>query len=98
MFTKVIIVVDEWVNVQDVAQVAWLGFMNIDPQRDCFFVEGPVDTLNHASPQWNFGSKMGVDATQKVPEEGHPRPWPEVISMSPETKEKVTRRWAEYGF
>ncbi len=97
MFTKVIIVVDDWVDVQNVAQVAWLGFMNIDPQRDCFFVEGPVDTLNHASPQWNFGSKMGVDATEKLPEEGHPRGWPDVITMSAEIKEKVTRRWAEYG-
>ena len=97
MFTKVIIVVDEWVNVHDLAQVAWLGFMNIDPKRDCFFTEGPVDTLNHASPEWNFGSKMGVDATEKLAEEGHPRGWPEVISMSPEVKDQVTRRWAEYG-
>ncbi len=98
MFTKVIIVVDEWVNVQDVSQVAWLGFMNIDPKRDCFFVEGPVDTLNHASPEWNFGSKMGVDATRKLPEEGHPRGWPDLIEMSPEMRDQVSRRWSEYGF
>lgn len=97
MFTKVIIVVDEWVSVHDLSQVAWLTFMNIDPKRDCFFVEGPVDTLNHASPEWNFGSKMGVDATAKRPEEGHPRPWPEIITMTPEMKEQVSRRWAEYG-
>lgn len=97
MFTKVIILVDEWVNVQNLSEVAWLSFMNIDPKRDCFFVEGPVDTLNHASPEWNFGSKMGVDATRKLPEEGHPRPWPDPIEMDPQVKEKVTRRWAEYG-
>ena len=97
MFTKVIIVVDEWVDAQNLSDVAWLAFMNIDPKRDCFFVEGPVDTLNHASPEWNFGSKMGVDATRKLPEEGHPRPWPEVIEMDPRVKEQVTRRWAEYG-
>ncbi len=97
MFTKVIILVDEWVNVQDLSQVAWLAFMNMDPQRDCFFVEGPVDTLNHASAQWNYGSKMGVDATKKLPEEGHPRPWPEPIVMTKEIQEKVTRRWSEYG-
>ncbi len=97
MFTKVIILVDEWVDVQNLSQVAWLGFMNIDPQRDCFFVEGPVDTLNHASPQWNFGSKMGIDATRKLAEEGHPRLWPDPIEMSAETKEKVTRRWSEFG-
>ena len=97
MFTKVIIVVDEWVDVHNLSEVAWLGFMNIDPKRDCFFVEGPVDTLNHASPEWNFGSKMGIDATAKLPQEGHPRPWPEVIEMSPEMKAQVTRRWAEYS-
>jgi 4-hydroxy-3-polyprenylbenzoate decarboxylase len=85
------------VNVHDLSQVAWLAFMNIDPQRDCFFVEGPVDNLNHASPQWNFGSKMGVDATRKLPEEGHPRPWPKPIVMSNEIKEKVAGRWKEYG-
>jgi 4-hydroxy-3-polyprenylbenzoate decarboxylase len=97
MFTKVIIVVDEWVNVHDLSQVAWASFMNIDPKRDCFFVEGPVDTLNHASPEWNFGSKMGIDATTKLPDEGHPRPWPAPIVMTSEIKEKVTRRWREYG-
>ncbi len=97
MFTKIIIVVDAWVDAQNLSQVAWLAFMNIDPKRDCFVVEGPVDTLNHASPQWNFGSKMGVDATRKLPEEGHPRPWPEPIEMSPDVKERVTRRWFEYG-
>ncbi len=97
MFTKVIIVVDQTVNVQNVSEVAWLAFMNIDPQRDCFFVQGPVDTLNHASPEWNYGSKMGVDATAKRPEEGHPRGWPDPIAMSPEIQTLVTRRWAEYG-
>ena len=95
--TKVIILVDEWVNVQNLSEVAWLAFMNIDPKRDCFFVEGPVDTLNHASPEWNFGSKMGIDATTKLPEEGHTRGWPDLIEMSPEMKAQVTRRWAEYG-
>ncbi|MDO8730909.1 MAG: menaquinone biosynthesis decarboxylase [Candidatus Omnitrophota bacterium] len=97
MFTKVIIVVDEWVDVQNASQVAWLAFMNIDPKRDCFFVEGPVDTLNHASPEWNFGSKMGVDATAKLPEEGHSRGWPDLIEMDPKVREQVSRRWAEYG-
>lgn len=97
MFTKVIIVVDAEVDAQNASDVAWLAFMNIDPKRDCFFVDGPVDTLNHASPEWNFGSKMGVDATRKLPEEGHSRPWPEIIAMSPAIREQVTRRWSELG-
>ncbi len=97
MFTKVILVVDADVDVHNLSQVAWLAFMNIDPQRDCFFVQGPVDTLNHASPEWNYGSKMGVDATRKLKEEGHPRPWPAPIVMTPEIQALVTRRWTEYG-
>ena len=96
-FTKVIILVDEWVDVHNLSEVAWLAFMNIDPKRDCFFVEGPVDTLNHASPEWNFGSKVGVDATRKLPEEGHPRGWPDPIEMTPEIRQQVTRRWSELG-
>ena len=96
-FTKVIIVVDRDVDVHNLSQVAWLSFMNIDPQRDCFFVQGPVDTLNHASPEWNYGSKMGVDATRKLKEEGHPRGWPDLIVMTPEMQQLVTRRWSEYG-
>jgi len=97
MFTKVIILVDDDVDVHNLSQVAWLSFMNIDPKRDCFFVEGPVDTLNHASPEWNYGSKMGIDATRKMKEEGHPRDWPDVIEMTSEMKTQVTRRWKEYG-
>lgn len=96
-FTKVIILVDAHVDVQNLSEVAWLAFMNIDPKRDCFFVDGPVDTLNHASPEWNYGSKMGIDATTKLPEEGHSRGWPEIIEMSPEVREQVTRRWSEFG-
>jgi 4-hydroxy-3-polyprenylbenzoate decarboxylase len=40
---------------------------------------------------------MGLDATAKFPEEGHPRPWPPDIEMTPEVQALVTRRWAEYG-
>ena len=37
---------------------------------------GPVDSLDHSSRLPNFGSKMGIDATRKWPEEGFTRPWP----------------------
>lgn len=89
MFTKIIVVVDEEVDVQDLSEVLWRVGNNIDPQRDICFVRGPVDILDHAAPQAGFGSKMGVDATRKLPAEGFDRPWPEVIEMSPEVKARL---------
>ena len=35
---------------------------------------GPVDSLDHSSRLPNYGSKMGIDATSKWPEEGFTRP------------------------
>lgn len=97
MFTKVIVVVDEEVNVQDLSEVRWKVLNNIDPERDVFFVRGPVDVLNHAAPVPNFGSKMGIDATRKLPQEGHPREWPEEIRPDREVAAQIERRWKEFG-
>ncbi len=97
MFTKIIIVCDHTVDVQNPSEVAWKVFNNIDPQRDVFFVQGPLDVLDHASNTPNYGSKMGIDATKKWPSEGHTRDWPDDILMSKEIKELVTRRWKDYG-
>ena len=97
MFSKCIVVVDEDVNVQNVSEVAWRALNNIDPQRDIEFVMGPVDSLDHASRLANFGSKMGIDATRKWPEEGFTRPWPGVLEMSPEIKRRVDDLWKQAG-
>ena len=97
MFSKVIIVVDEDVNVHDPQEVAWKALNHIDPERDTQFVLGPVDQLDHSARLENFGSKMGVDATRKWPSEGFNRRWPDEIRMSPQVVEKVSRRWKEYG-
>jgi 4-hydroxy-3-polyprenylbenzoate decarboxylase len=97
MVTKVIVVVDADVNLRDYAEVTWKGLNHIDPERDTEFVLGPVETLDHASRLPRYGSKMGIDATKKWPEEGFTRPWPDEIVMSPEIKALVDRRWAEYG-
>ncbi len=95
MFTKIIIVVDEDVDVQNMHDVIWRLGNNIDPLRDTTFVEGPVDVLNHASPVQNFGSKMGIDATKKLPEEGFTREWPPEIVMSDEVKARIDSIWSE---
>ena len=97
MFTKMIIVVDSWVNVHDWSEVVWRMGNNVDPARDVIITQGPVDVLNHASPLPNFGGKMGIDATKKWKEEGFEREWPPDIEMSQKIKELVNRRWKEYG-
>jgi 4-hydroxy-3-polyprenylbenzoate decarboxylase len=97
MLSKFIIVVDEDVNVQNLHEVLFRVGNNVDPRRDTMIVDGPVDALDHSSPYEKYGSKMGLDATAKLPEEGHPRPWPPDIEMTPEIKALVTKRWAEYG-
>ncbi len=69
-FTKFIVVVDEHVNVHDEQDVLFHLFANCDPARDTEVVHGPVDILDHASPDLGAGSKMGFDATAKLPAEG----------------------------
>jgi 4-hydroxy-3-polyprenylbenzoate decarboxylase len=97
MFTKCIVVVDEDVDVQNFSEVAWRALNNIDPERDIQFTMGPIDSLDHASRLINYGSKMGVDATRKWPGEGFTRPWPDVIRMSPEVKQRVDELWKLAG-
>ena len=93
MFTKIIIVFDKEVDVQNISEALWRLGNNIDPKRDIIFSEGPVDALDHAAPQPLFGSKMGIDATRKWKEEGFKRQWPDVVEMDKEIKEKIDNLW-----
>jgi 4-hydroxy-3-polyprenylbenzoate decarboxylase len=93
MFTKCIIVVDEDVDVQDVADVTLKVLNNIDPERDIQFTLGPVDSLDHAARLPNYGSKMGIDATRKWSTEGFLRSWPDEIVMDAKTRAQVEAKW-----
>jgi len=95
--TRSIFIFDEDCNVQDVHEVAWRAFNNMDPKRDMVFSEGPIDELDHSANEDFIGSKVGVDCTRKSETEGMKRPWPEDMIMTDEVKELVTRRWSEYG-
>ncbi|HKW90001.1 MAG TPA: menaquinone biosynthesis decarboxylase [Candidatus Acidoferrales bacterium] len=97
MFTKVIVVVDHDVDVQNHREVIWKSLCAIDPQRDIEFVLGPVDTLEHAARMQDFGSKMGIDATRKWTSEGFSRPWPDEIRMDPAIKSRVDTLWKTLG-
>jgi 4-hydroxy-3-polyprenylbenzoate decarboxylase len=95
--TRCIVVVDDDVDVQDASQVAFRAFSNVDPGRDVLIVDGPVDALDHAAPYFAYGAKIGFDATRKWEGEGVVRPWPDLAVMSDEVKERVERRWTEFG-
>lgn len=97
MLTKVVIVVDHDVDVQNWREVAWKALCAIDPERDVQFVLGPVDTLDHAARRQDFGSKMGIDATRKWPSEGFDRPWPDEIRMNEVTIRRINALWTELG-
>ncbi len=97
MFTKCIVVVDEDCDVQDLGEVVLRAANNIDPERDIQFTLGPVDSLDHASRLPNFGSKMGIDATQKWPAEGFNRVWPPMIEMDAATRARVDAIWGKLG-
>ena len=61
-----------------------------DPQRDALFTRGPADVLDHATTDLAIGTKLGIDATHKLPgEAGIPREWPPLIRMDEAVKKKV---------
>jgi 4-hydroxy-3-polyprenylbenzoate decarboxylase len=97
MLAKTIVVVSEHVNVHDLSEVAWRATGNIDPRRDLVILEGPMDDLDHAALRHRYGGKLGVDATEKGPLDDVAQAWPEEIRMSDDVRDRVTRRWKDYG-
>jgi len=95
--SRCVVVVDHDVDVQNVSEVAFQAFSNVDVGRDMLVTEGPVDALDHAAPYFAYGAKVGFDATRKWPGEGVVRPWPEELRMSEDVVAAVDRRWREYG-
>ena len=59
------------------------------PQRDSLFTKGSSDVLDHATSEIASGSKLGLDATKKIPGEGFKRPWPPLIKMDAAVKQKI---------
>jgi 4-hydroxy-3-polyprenylbenzoate decarboxylase len=91
MFTKYIVVVDDDVDVHNTSEVLFRLCANTDPQRDSIFTKGPSDVLDHATSEIASGSKLGIDATKKLPGEGFKRPWPPLIKMDAAVKAKVEK-------
>ena len=89
MFTKYIVVVDEDVDVHNTSEVLFRLCANTDPQRDTILTKGPADVLDHATSELAIGSKLGFDATRKLPGEGFKRDWPPLIKMDLAVKQKI---------
>jgi 4-hydroxy-3-polyprenylbenzoate decarboxylase len=96
--TKIFVVVDEDVNVHDINDVIWAITTRADAARDMIIINNtPTDTLDPASPLVNFGSKLGIDATQKTKEEGYEREIQEQVKVDDATKNLVDSKWSSYG-
>jgi 4-hydroxy-3-polyprenylbenzoate decarboxylase len=94
---KVIVIVDDDIDVKNAQDVWWYALNNIDPERDIRFTFGPADDLDHSSRGPAFGSKMGIDGTRKLAEEGFTRVWPEVIHMDDAVRAKIDALWPSLG-
>jgi 4-hydroxy-3-polyprenylbenzoate decarboxylase len=97
MYTKFVIVTDDDVNARDWKDVIWAMTTRMDPRRDCTFIDdSPIDYLDFASPVSGLGSKIGMDATNKLPGETT-REWGEPITMDVTIKERIDELWNELG-
>lgn len=93
-YTKFVIVTDDDIDVRDWAQVLWAISTRVDPARDTMLVENtPIDYLDFASPVAGVGSKLGIDATNKLPGETSRR-WSRPIVPDPGIERRVDALWS----
>ncbi|MGE5339060.1 MAG: 4-hydroxy-3-polyprenylbenzoate decarboxylase [Gemmatimonadota bacterium] len=97
MYTKFIVVIDDDVNARDWKEVIWAITTRVDPARDTVIVDNtPIDYLDFASPVAGLGSKMGIDATNKLPGETQ-REWGRPITMDASVRARIDSIWSELG-
>ena len=97
MYTKFVVVVDEDINIRRWEDVIWAITTRMDPMRDTVMIDNtPIDYLDFASPVAGLGSKMGLDATNKIAGETE-REWGSTITMSDEVKARIDSLWQDLG-
>jgi len=97
MYTKFIVVLDHDVNIRDWKEVIWAITTRVDPARDTLMAENtPIDYLDFASPVSGLGSKMGIDATNKLPGETQ-REWGTPIVMDAAVEARIDELFARLG-
>jgi 4-hydroxy-3-polyprenylbenzoate decarboxylase len=93
MYTKFVIIVDDDIDVKDWKEVIWAMTTRVDPTRDTTLIDNtPIDYLDFASPVSGLGSKMGIDATNKLPGETD-REWGTPIVMNDDVIQRVDDIW-----
>ncbi len=96
-YTKFVVVVDSDINIRDPRAVIWAICSRVDPSRDVFIIpDTPFDSLDFACARPGLGSRMGIDATIKIPPESD-QVWGEALAPDPAIQALCDRRWAEYG-
>ena len=76
---EIVIALEGHVDIENISTVMWKFFNNLDPKRDFYFEAG----------------RLGIDVTQKFPEEGYQQNWPDEIEMTSEIKTQVDKRWSD---
>ena len=95
MYTKFVIIVDDDIDVKDWKEVIWAMTTRVDPTRDTTLINNtPIDYLDFASPVSGLGSKMGIDATNKLPGETS-REWGVPIVMDDDIIQRVDDIWSD---
>lgn len=96
-YTKLLIIVDEDIDVRSWDDVMWAVATRSDASRDLVTVSAtPIDYLDFASPHAGLGGKLGIDATNKIAPETD-REWGSVLRMSPDVVAKVDAIWNGLG-
>ncbi|MDH5353572.1 MAG: UbiD family decarboxylase, partial [Gammaproteobacteria bacterium] len=97
MYTKFVIVVDDDIDARNWEDIIWAISTRVDPARDTTIIENtPIDYLDFASPVSGLGSKMGLDATNKLPGETA-REWGTPIEMDQAVVRRIDEIWDQLG-
>lgn len=96
-YTKLIIIVDDDIDIRDWRDISWAIATRLDPSRDLTILERtPIDNLDFASPAPGLGGKLGIDATNKIGSETS-RAWGRVLAMDPAVSRRIDELWDRLG-
>ncbi|AKZ65671.1 4-hydroxy-3-polyprenylbenzoate decarboxylase [Candidatus Palibaumannia cicadellinicola] len=97
LYTKFIIVCDDDIDARNWKDIIWAITTRMDPMRDTVFIANtPIDYLDFASPVSGLGSKMGMDATNKLPGETQ-REWGVPIKRDDKVLSHIDTIWESIG-